>query len=279
MGLDIYLRKLTGGVTLEEAARIEDEYENRADDNWKEVGGYEAASEEQRAAVNAKNNALAKEMGLGDWGQHPARADAEVPASKVDPDHYFKLNYLRSSYNGSGFNAVMRNAGLTDLYGIFGRTNDDEYHWRPDWQASLDRVNAAVDAYAASLAAPGGNVRVMEVRHNAFISPASQPSSEAAALEIYRREAGRDIGAPFRSYGNRDGDFYLDGLTVRALIPGVTRGILSGKLEPVVYAVIDAATEEGKEDWYLTALKITREMIEFVLAQPDADAYYLTWSA
>lgn len=278
MGLDVYLRKLDG-VTLEEAARIEAEYENRCEENWMAVGGYRTATEEQKEQVRAKNAALAAEMGLGEWDQHPCRQDAEVPPSKVDPDHYFKLNYLRSSYNEGGINHVLRNAGVADLYGIFGREDDDQYHWRPDWRASLDRVNEAIDAYAASLAALGGNVRVMKVRHNAFVDPARLPSSEAAALEIYRREASWKHAPGFNSYGNSLGEFYLDGLTVRALIPGVSRRILGNGHEPVVYAVIDVHVEEGKEDWYLTALKITREMIEFVLAQPDSGAYYLTWSA
>lgn len=281
MGLDISLCKLPAGVTLEQVDAIEAEYEKRCDEAWEAVGGYSAASEDQKDAVRAKVKAIAAEMGLGEYGKHPARADAHVPVSKVDPGHMFRLNYLRSSYNGSGINRVLRDAGVMSLYGIFtgGEEEDPQYRFVPDWAASLERVDAAIAAWRQHIAAPGGNVRVMELRHNMFMALDQLRSSEAVALEIYRREAAKEHTPDFMSYGNRDGEFYLDGLTVRALIPGVTRGILSGQPEHVVYAVIDAAVEAGHEDWHLTALKITREMIEFVLAQPDRDAYYLTWSA
>lgn len=279
MGLDIYLQKMTGGVSLEEADRIEADYESRSHDNWVAVGGYENATEEQREAVFAQNDALAKSMGLVEHGKHPARLDPDVPASKVDPDHLFRLDYLRSSYYSSGINRVLVNAGVADLYDIFGRTEDDPYHWRPDWAAALERLDDAIEAYKAHLSGPGGNVRVMEVRPNVFMELAEMPSSEADAMKIYRAEAGRDEPSPFLSYGTRNGDFYLNGMTVRAFIPGVTKGLFSGRLEPIMYVVCDAEVAEGKEDWHLRALKITREMIEFVLAQPDRDAYYVTWSA
>lgn len=281
MGLDISLCKLSGGVTLEQVDAIEDEYEKRSDEAWEAIGGYDEPSEEQRNAVRARCKAIAAELGLGEHGKHPARADAKVPESKVDPEHYFKLNYLRSSYNGGGINHVLRDAGVMTLYGIFtgGEESDPPYHFVPDWAASLERVDAAIEAWRSHLAAPGGNVRVMEVRHNMFTSLSDLPSSEAAALAIYRREAGREHAPDFMSYGNRDGEFWLDGLTLRALIPGVTRRILGDGQEPIVYAVFDVKVDDGKEDWHLTALKITREMIEFVLAQPDRDRYYLTWSA
>jgi hypothetical protein len=47
---------------------------------------------------------------------------------------------------------------------------------------------------------------------------------------------------------------------------------------PAVFVVYEKEPDE-KEDWYLTALKITRETIEYVLAQPDREQYYLSWSA
>lgn len=190
MGLDISLCKLSAGVTLEQVDAVEDEYERRSDEAWEAIDGYKEASEEQKDAVRARCKVIAAELGLGEYGNHPARADAKVPESKVDPEHMFKLNYLRSSYNDGGINHVLRNAGVMDLYGIFGHDDDDPYHWRPDWAASLERVNAAIEGWRSNLAAPGGNVRIMEVRHNMFMSPSALPSSEAAALAIYRREAG-----------------------------------------------------------------------------------------
>lgn len=278
MGLDISLHKISG-TPLEEAARIEQDYEEKATANWKAVGSYLEATEEQREAVFAKNKALAAELGLNEDGSHPSRQDAEVPASAVDPDHMFKINYLRSSYNSGGINRVLRDAGVMDLYGIFGRTEDAPYDWRPDWQESLARADEAIAAWQAHVSAPGGNVRVLEICPNEFISRGTLPKSAAEALAIYRTEAAREHSSNFRSYGNSNGEFWIDGTTVRAIIPGTSHALFGDKRVPAAYVIADAGGQDGKEDWYLRALKITREMIAFVLAQPDADAYYLSWSA
>ncbi len=47
--------------------------------------------------------------------------------------------------------------------------------------------------------------------------------------------------------------------------------------QPSVFLVYEREPSE-KEDWYLTALRIVRETIEYVLAQPDKQHYYLVWS-
>lgn len=276
MGLDVYLRKC---ADMEAADRLEAEYEKASEAAW-DFGGrkYEQLTDQEKESARAACDAIATQMGLLKHGHHPDRQDADVPVSAVDPEHYFKLNYLRSSYNGSGFNRIMRNAGVADLDELFGHEDSSDYHFKPDWDATGQRIDEAIKAYAVSLNAPGGNVRVMEVSPNPFMDGLSLPSSEAEALAIYRREAAIERPEDFKSYSNRDGEFYHDGLKVRAFIHGKKQGLFRGE-KRALYVVLDAAEEAGQEDWYLRALKITREMVAFVTAQPDRDHYYLSWSS
>ncbi|ATI15710.1 hypothetical protein [Bordetella phage vB_BbrM_PHB04] len=261
MGLDVYLKKCADRA---EADRIEDDYEKQSDAFWEAGGGYSNATEEQKVEIRAKCAALAEQLGI-DGYQHKSRTKIEVD-SKIDPEHYFKIGYFRSSYNGGGFDAVMRRFGLPSLGDIMGA--GDDYEFVPDWDASLARANDAIAKYEAHLASPVGKYDVLEV------SGFDQVGGKEQALAIFAKEIEREHAPGFRSYSNRAGDFYLDGIKAVAVIPG-GRSILG---QPETYIVYEKESGDGKEDWYLTAIKIVRETCEYVIAQPDRQHFYLVWS-
>lgn len=82
-----------------------------------------------------------------------------------------------------------------------------------------------------------------------------------------------DKSSGFRAYGCREGDFYLDGVTVCGMIPN--RGFGGG----MHLITKEAARGKPEDDWYLQALLVTKEMIDYVLAQKDPENYFVGWSA
>jgi hypothetical protein len=218
----------------------------------------------------------------GRYGRHSSIVEFDDRPSTIDPEHMFKVGYFRSSYNEGGIDSVMRHLGLPGLSEIFGVTGD-EYNVRPDWDASLARCEQAIAAYGAHLAGSLGRFKVTE------LSPMYEfgAADEKSALELFGKElerlAERSGGANgFSNYSNGNGEFFLGSpMKVHAAItktfkPGgspIDR-ILN---RPTVFLVYEVEPT-GKEDWYLTALKIVRETIEFVLAQPDKQHFYMAWS-
>lgn len=108
-------------------------------------------------------------------------------------------------------------------------------------------------------------------------------------IEKYQQSNG---GVFDGNYSNRDGEFNLkESLKVVAFIPG-TNSVLG--TQPCTYVVYKKADEEletdikvgqvtskldrKEKDWYLQALEVTRETIEYVLSKPDPQNYYVHWS-
>lgn len=261
MGLDVYLEKCADRA---EADRLEAEYERRSAEVWDSYGEYNRITEEQKDEARAKTDAIKEELGLVDWGTYADRERIKQDSAS-HPNHYFKVGYFRSSYNGSGFNNVMREYDLPDLYDIF--TPNNEYHFAPDWQAALNRTKAALVKMRDVAASDRGKYGVMDVSACSFDSV----TSDNEALSVFFEEAERDHPSDFRAYSNRAGTFYLNGITVHGFIPGTS---IIG--QPCVYVVFSAP---DRLDWYIQALEIVQETIEHVLAQDDIDQYYLVWSS
>lgn len=266
MGLDVYLKKcadLAVAVAAEEAFEAETEgiY---ADDVTDEVR-------------DARLAAAAAKHGTGTWGGHASRLSVEAPPSAIDPDHYFKVGYFRSSYNESGIDKVMRKAGLPGLGEIMGAPGDGD-DFKPDWDACLVRVNDVIQKYTDFVNSDAGKFYVTEVRPMYEYGAVDEKGALACYLEATSRPTSFEGG-----FSNRDGEFFPQGHTLRAVITkkyeAPARGDLLGQLlnRPSVFLVLDKE-QTGKEDWHLTALRIVKETIEYVMAQPDRAQYYLSWS-
>lgn len=264
MGLDVYLEKCSN---KEEADRLEAEYERRSNAVWDALGDYDSITTEQKGEARSKTDAIKEELGLVDWGRHPAKEKVEIDSTKY-PDHYFKIGYFRSSYNGGGINNVMRRRGLPDLYGVF--LPNDRYDFAPDWEACLDRANALLEACRAYNNKRIGRYDCMEVSANLFGNVRDLPKNESDALAIF---GGQVDYTGSRAYSNADGWFYLDGMKCVAFIPGMN---IWNK--PCVYVVYEKE-DADEQDWYEQALEIVVETIEYVLAQPNTEDFYLVWSS
>lgn len=279
MGLDIYLRKC---ADLDLAKRQEAECEEAAEKIWGEYGPYEQMTDAQKEEARIAAEAMRPSFNCaGKYGQHESITELDDMPSKVDPSHMFKLGYFRSSYNEGGIERVMRNLGLPTLHNIFG-VEDGEHDIRPDWGAALTRVCEAIDGYSAFLASDAGRYRVTNIRP--MFDRGVKTEKEALDAFIKQMRDKGERGADWSNFSNSDGEFWLKGLKVHAVITKTYERPRAGDVigafigGPSIFVVYEQEREDGKEDWYLTALRIVRESIEFVLAQPDKQHYYLVWS-
>lgn len=188
------------------------------------------------------------------------------------PDHYFKIGYLRSSYNSGGLNHILRNLGVADLYDIFQAGNDG-YYIRPDWNAALVRAKEALELLRAK-----ANLKCFKIDWNQFRDPRGSDvaRSEQEALAQYLEYSNKQMGEyeDGEGYSNSVGNFWPKGLKIFSVISGMGQVILTDKEMPCVYVVAG-----GDNEWYIQALEITIETIEFVLGESDRDKYYFHWSS
>lgn len=279
MGLDIYLRKCPDLRAAKAAEAAADEATNAL---WASAGPYDALSDQAKKELRDRCTAINAEHGCDEDGRHNSITEHRSADSAIDPAHMFKLGYFRSSYNEGGIERVMRNLGLPSLHDIFGVTNGDAYEIQPDWTAALERATQAIDGYSAFLASDAGRYRVTHLRP--MFDRGVKTEKEALDAFLEQVKANADRGADWSSFSTSQGEFWMKGLKVHAVITktyerpraGDVIGALIGG--PSVFVVYEQEREGGKEDWYLTALRIVRESIEFVLAQPDKQRFYLVWS-
>lgn len=270
MGLDVYLHKCANF----EAVRVaEDAAEAEKNALWEAAGDYDQMSPEQRTAVSAQCDAVDQKHGLtGEYGRHADIESIEQPSAQY-PEHLFKVGYFRSSYNSGGINSVLERLGVPTLYDIV-QPEQDEYYVRCDWTATLARVDDAIAKFKATQEGPTAGIDVMAVRFNHFIPMGELPKSERDVMAIMAEHLSSKRGRG-GSYGCREGDFFPDGMKIVAAIPGTDDSL--GTI-PCVYLAYEK-TAKGDDDWYLQALRIVKETVEYVLAQPNPEHFYLTWSS
>lgn len=211
-----------------------------------------------------------------------ARSDDGTDEASIElhsvkyPDHYFKVGYFRSSYNGGGINRIMSNLGLPGLYELFDHDNDGDYIFAPDWDESKKRTIEAIKEFRKK-----PNIRCFEVSLNELSDISKfKATSEESAIELFEEQS-KTFRADDDGYSNLQGHFYPKGLKVFAVIAGLKQPIFS-KMElpgvpsqsPCTYVIM-----EGENEWYINALEIVIETIDYVLSQPDKEKYYFHWSS
>lgn len=279
MGLDIYLRKCPN---LAVASAAEGRAEAASEKIWAEYGKYESMSDSQKDEARKASDAVRVSFGCtGEFGRHHSIEELDAVSSKIDPDHMFKIGYFRSSYNEGGIERVLRNRGLPTLHDIFG-ADDESGDFIPDWDEARAVVEQSITGYEAHLASSIGPYDVSEVRPMWEFGVEDQQSALSMfAEQLAKKRAGDDSFG--NNWSNRDGEFMLDGMKVCAIITRKFQRSKSGDRlgsilnQPSVFVVYEKPASD-KPDWYLTALRIVRESIEYVLAQPDKQHYYLVWS-
>ena len=262
MGLDVYLKHCAD----REAELAKQEAANEfSDAAWEKAGAYDTLSDMQKDTVREAIKAYNTANGLDEYGSSNNITTIELD-SKIHPDNMFKIGYLRSSYNSGGINSVLKRIGCPDLYDIF--EPGDEYYVSPDWVQAQARAQIAIDKLKEHMTGPMGDYDVIEV--NGY----DPVGSKEEALELLKNELEQKHSWG-GGYSNRKGDWFLEGLKIVGAVPGKP----SFMGQPTYYLFTKSEKPGGNLQWYLEALEVTKEMIDYVLAQPDADNYFLSWSA
>lgn len=259
MGLDIYLYQYSDKNMTDVR---EKDYEIYSENLWKESGEYDDLTDTQKDEIREKCKSYASNLGLDEWGEDKTNKKRIEFDSEKYPEHYFKMGYFRSSYNSSGINRILSNLGVGDLYDIFPH-NSDKYSFKPDWEESLKTVNESLEKLKTK-----NGYRVEAIIGNVFRE--NGINSESDALSIFEEEINKNK-SDF-NYSNINGHFYnSEPNKVLAIMPGKTTFL--GKEKDCVYVVT-----ESDNTWYINALEIVKDTIEWVLSQENKEQYYLHWS-
>lgn len=273
MGLDVYLyqSRKDDKAKLNQAEKEYDEYTSKL---WAETDPmkYDYIPEERKEKIRKLSALMEEKLDLPNLRVLEKQIKIDSPTY---PEHYFKIGYLRSSYNDSGFNKIMRDLIGKDLTDIF--EPDEEYEFTPNWKRALKIATEMLDEAKEKVRETGGD-RVLTLHFPAFTKKEDLPKSTQEAAKIYQAQLERK--SAFKGgYANAFGEFYLnEPIQIKAMMPGTEEGILSGT-RPCVYLVVHPTGDNEGAKWYIQALEITIEMIEFVLSQKNPEEYYLHWSA
>jgi hypothetical protein len=265
MGLDIYLYRYENKDLTES---LEEKYNKFSEENWNGKK-YEDLTDHEKETLRSADKKYAAELGLDEWGDDKTNKQCIEMNSEKYPEHLFKIGYFRSSYNDGGINRILLNLGLPTLSEIFGNT-DDVYKFTPDWIMALINVRNAISQLKQK-----NNLRCFDVSWNDFRNPKEcKITDEQEAMSIYLDEKTRNTNKDWQAYSNLNGHFYhSEPIKVYGLINGVKKMLLSDRILPCTYVIC-----EGENQWYVEALEIVEETIEYVLAQDDKDKYLLHWS-
>jgi len=264
MGLDVYLYREESRKQIEE---YEKKVESIKESVWNKKAGnrkYEDLKDAERKSIfDAQDKAL-KKAGLIDGIPETLQQIVEIP-SKIHPEHYFKIGYFRSSYNDSGIDSVLDKAIGESLYTIFGV--DDGYIITPDWEAAKKKAENVREKYLAYLRESKGYAV------ESIVLPMKMVASENEAMDLFKKSLGENGGTPFRSYSSAQGSYFLDGLKIHALFAS------KGTFRPEILAICKRPDDWNPEsDYYIQALEIVIETIDWVLSQPDTEKYVFHWS-
>jgi len=265
MGLDIYLYKYANEHETLRKEKAYEEYSSAA----RSGKNYDSMTQEEKDDISTREKTFAEELGLDKWGNDKnGKESIELPSAKY-PDHYFKIGYFRSSYNDGGINRILGNLGLPDLYKIFNRKDDDEYHFKPDWERALNNTKSVITKLKKK-----SNLRCFDISWNEFKNPDEcEITDERKAMDVFIKE--KNTHADSDGYSNINGHFYIkEPIKVYGLVSGVKKLLFNDVKLPCTYYIC-----EGDNEWYIQALEIVQETIEYVLSQSDKDKYILHWSS
>lgn len=270
MGLDVYLEKCADFSAMC-AARAQADREIEA--LWDGLD-FSQLSEERKKALCDEQQGIPLRLGLGEpygCGHGSSRIKQD---SLVHPNHLFKVGYFRSSYNGGGFDSVMGRKGLPTLDEILLAVEEHGGYVRCDWVQAKQRASAALAQYQTLQGSLLGRLDVLQVSANLF-DPDHGPRDEREALAV----AARLLERPRRDdhgFSCKDGEVYPLGLKVLALLPG--KDTTFKEPLPCTYVVYERPAQD-KPDWYLQALQVVNETLDFILADPHPEHFHLVWSS
>jgi hypothetical protein len=260
MGLDVYLLAEATELASRERERQWNDLYKRRDDG--------EITEEEFETLR---------KGLPAFERYP-----EV-SSKKYPDHLFNRRYLRSSYNGAGFNrAVPELLGDEDanLYYVFEPVfkEEDQYLIELDHGslAGLRSSKRRALNIAKRLRAEKRVLRAETISADPLYGD-PYTNTKDDALAWYRKQADKPTGMGW--WSNKDGHFYgapedpESGMRVLAAVPGVD--VFSKAAVHLIYEMPRETMEH-----YASASEVTAEFCDeaLTLIKRDGTAY-IHWSA
>ncbi|OPX83471.1 MAG: hypothetical protein A4E52_01825 [Pelotomaculum sp. PtaB.Bin013] len=174
----------------------------------------------------------------------------ENPSEKY-PEHTCNKVYLRSAYNESGTNRVLRNLIGKDLYYIFEPGNEYEIPLSPE------KINSCI-------------VRAKEVLEEIKVAPPYRVLSEwhtfgaadntEEAMQVFKEQLAQHKG----SYSNSKGTFFLDKpIEVTGIIFGSHYG------RPTTFLIF-----KSDISYYIQAVEIVIEFLEYALTLNNPVIYW-----
>jgi hypothetical protein len=210
-------------------------------------------------------------------------------ASKAHPDFWMNRRYLRSSYNGGGFNyavpELLGDAEHQGFYTIFAPIlpEDEEYliELHLKHVVALRKCKKNADQVATQLRGNGPFLRVQTVEAESHLGDAehlwAKPPTSDEALAWYREQLARpESSGPFgESWSNAKGTFWgkpdSEGFNVLASVPG--KDILGRPCVHLVYR------NEAAGHYAMTA-DVAGEFCDEAIALIKRDGVaYIHWSA
>lgn len=265
MGLDVYL------YTREQAEQ--NDRHGKASEAFYGDPAYESWDEDERKRRRA------------DMPEYAHMTD--VPSEK-HPEHLFNRRYLRSSYNGSGFNsAVPELLGdeTTDLYSIFaalfdvaGKPDTDALGWLySEHVEALGHCRDRALDVAERLRSIERPLRVLTVSANQLSGTGFLDYDEQDALRIYREAVGRGMTSDGWASSRDLTTFGAEGDTFLAAVPGGERMFFNEQRWPAVHLIYRMSDDTLAS--YVASAEITAEFcVEAIhLIEQDGSAY-MSWS-
>lgn len=204
--------------------------------------------------------------------ENSAGKHEDVPSVK-HPKNINNRRYLRSSYNGGGFNnAVPRLTGNDNFtyYEVFEPLgNLDEYQIELNDVDKLLKCRGRAQDIVEALKVTDG-ITVTTVSAGAF----SGDHTDQEALKVFREKYAeyQATPGPFGAFSSGQGHFWLDEpLQILAAIPG--KDILGHSAMHLIYK------SEGAKDHYLASAEVLVEFIEEAIQLVTNDGVaYMHWS-
>lgn len=262
MGLDIYLYSAIDAAQNKAHNEASEAFYGRED--------YDSIPEDEKNSIRE--------------AMVPYAPHGDVPSERY-PEHLFNRRYLRSSYNGGGFNHAVPQLLATSgektyphergsLYWIFepmgrewdgdegGLTHDDIDKLR----ACKARALGVVEELKKS-----DRLRVTTVSPNVFRSPPQHTDDQALAM--YRSRPRGTFDEDGSWWSNVEMDVFGKGVTVLAAVPGkATLG------EPGVHLIYKPDTDEAF-DSYVQSAEIVAEFCDEAIALIERDGgASMSWS-
>ena len=189
-----------------------------------------------------------------------------VKKSIIAPDHPFKTGLFFDDQGDEGFSNVMQKIGLRSMDEIFGRSSEEEklQFYIPDWERALLRCTEEKIRLTMMCR---NKERILDYRvvSMSLNIDESHPDASVAILSDYVKDylSEVDTGQPIINEISLYGGEYIDGVVAKK----------EGNFL-VMYLII--RTPEFYT-WYIGALEVIRETIEFVLKQAKKEECYLLW--